>query len=63
MPNPSNTHPHHPPKNTEQKMKRLMEGDPELIEEAAANLANAFASAGAEVGTLVCICVVWVLGG
>lgn len=44
-------------------MKRLMEGDPELIEEAAANLANAFASAGAEVGTLVCICVVWVLGG
>lgn len=33
----------------EQKMKRLMAGDPELIEEAAANLAEAFASAGQEV--------------
>lgn len=31
------------------KMRRLMQGDPELIEEAAANLAEAFASAGAEV--------------
>lgn len=33
----------------EQRMQRLMAGDPELIEEAAANLANAFGSAGAEV--------------
>lgn len=30
-------------------MRRLMGGDPELVEEAAANLAEAFASAGAEV--------------
>ncbi len=34
-------------------MRRLMAGDPELIEEAAANLAEAFASAGSEVRTAI----------
>ena len=41
------------PRAGEQRMRRLMAGDPELIEEAAANLAEAFASAGSEVRTAI----------